>query len=62
MISHLAVLDPEKKFERLIFPTKYVYNPKKFKPFSLLGQVRFALGTSGRHYAKPKNINFRYFG
>ncbi len=30
MIPHLAVLDPEKKFERLIFPTKYVI-PKSLK-------------------------------
>ena len=33
-ISHLAVLDPEKKpFERLIFPTKYGI-PKSSKPVS----------------------------
>ena len=31
--THLAVLDPEKKFERLIFPAKYGI-PKTLKPVS----------------------------
>ena len=34
--SHLAVLDPEKKNERLIFPTKYG-NPPKGQKESAIG-------------------------